>query len=160
MPLTQTKSVLAFSRHNHHVCEKTLLNAARDLCKQRAVKLTRRREQVLQVLLATHQPTGAYEVLHSLNQKEQNITPPIVYRALDFLQQQGLVHRIESKNAFIPCIHPGHDCKAQFLICSKCQRVAELENTRAPIVQEARELGFQVSHAVIEVSGVCADCQS
>ncbi|MBC8210790.1 MAG: transcriptional repressor [Gammaproteobacteria bacterium] len=159
MPSTPQKSALAFSRHNHQHCEKTLLQAARTLCEKRVVRLTPRRQQVLEVLLSTHQPMGAYEVLSTLNRLEQNVTPPIVYRALDFLQQQGLVHRIESKNAFIPCMHPGHGSEAQFLICSACERVAELENTCQLFTSEARELGFEVSHAVIEVSGLCADCR-
>ena len=159
MSSTLQKSALAFSRHNHQHCEKTLLNVARTLCAKREVRLTRRRQQVLEVLLSTHQPMGAYEVLSTLNRREQNITPPIVYRALDFLQQQGLVHRIESRNAFIPCMHPGHASEAQFLICSGCERVAELQNAGLNITSEARELGFEVSHAVIEVSGLCADCR-
>ena len=102
---------------------------------------------------------GAYDVLQAMNEVEKSITPPIVYRALDFLQEQGLIHRIESRNAFIACDHPGHHREAQFLICSNCQQVAELENPHLPAQQQAQAMGFEVKHAVVELNGVCAGCK-
>lgn len=150
---------LAFSAHDHRLCEHSLLKAAQQLCDQRAQRLTRRRRQVLQILLRSHQPMGAYEILQAMNEQESGITPPIVYRALDFLQQQGLAHRIESRNAFIPCSQPGHDCAAQFLICLNCQRVAEIDHQPLPAQSQARRLGFAVRDAVVEINGVCASCQ-
>ena len=157
---SEKDNVLAFTRHDHADCQQHLLQSAHKLCTQRSVRLTPRRLQVLKILLRSHQPMGAYEVLQTMNEIEKNITPPIVYRALEFLQQQGLVHRIESQNAFIACIHPGHDDTAQFLICDKCQRVAELENQQLPAIQQARDLGFEAGHAVVEIKGLCAACRS
>ena len=151
--------VLAFSQHDHRQCENTLLKTAQQLCDQRAQRLTQRRRQVLQILLRSHQPMGAYDVMQAMNEQESGITPPIVYRALDFLQQQGLVHRIESRNAFIPCSHPGHAREAQFLICSNCQRVAEIEHQPLPAETQAQRLGFEVRHAIVEINGLCASCQ-
>lgn len=159
MKSTQDNYLLAFSEHNHHQCEKKLLDKAKTICNQREVRFTRRRRQVLEILLSTHQPMGAYEVLNTLNKTEQNITPPIVYRALDFLLEQGLAHRIESENAFVPCSHPGHQCEVQFLICSKCHCVAELDGTTSPALKEANKMGFEVSRSVIEISGLCATCR-
>lgn len=155
----QDNYLLAFREHNHHQCEQSLLDKAKKICDQRDVRLTRRRRQVLEILLSSHKPMGAYEVLNALNKTEQNITPPIVYRALEFLLEQGLVHRIESENAFIPCSHPGHQCEAQFLICSSCHCVAELSSLKSPAVSEADKVGFKISHSVIEISGVCATCR-
>lgn len=160
MSVTDNKSMLAFSRHDHDHCESALLHQAFSICEQRSVRLTPRRLQVLKILLRSHQPMGAYEVLQSMNEMEPGITPPIVYRALDFLQQQGLVHRIESRHAFIPCAHPGHDCDVRFLICSGCQRVAELESRQTPSLNEAKALDFEVSHAVVEINGLCASCRN
>jgi Fur family zinc uptake transcriptional regulator len=88
----------------------------------------------------------------------QPIAPPIVYRALEFLLAEGLVHRIESKNAFISCDHPGHQYAAQFLICSGCEKVAELDNPNSSLLAEADNLGFKVDHSVVEITGVCRDC--
>ena len=104
---------------------------------------------------------GAYDILAELNRAsdEEHIAPPIVYRALDFLITQGLIHRIESKNAFISCVHPGHQCTAQFLICRDCEKVAELENIDAGLLDEADNLGFAVDYSVVEITGVCAECQ-
>lgn len=153
-PVTQ-----AFHPHDHEDCQQKLLKAAELLCEQNKVRLTPRRIQVLKVLLGSHQPMGAYEVLQLLNQTESGITPPIVYRALEFLLEQGLVHRIESSNAFIACDHPGHRCASQFLICSRCHRVAELESDALPLAEDAEKLGFEAQQAVVEIKGLCADCK-
>ncbi len=158
--MTNTKtSCLAFSHHDHNRCQHKLLSAARDLCESRNLRLTQRREQVLQILLQSHQPMGAYDILAQLNQGPDRIAPPTVYRALEFLLEEGLVHRIECKNAFIGCVHPGHQGAAQFLICKDCDNVAELENSATVLQEDARNIGFAVDHSVIELTGTCADCQ-
>ena len=101
---------------------------------------------------------GAYDILDHLN-REEKIAPPIVYRALEFLLEQGLVHRLESKNAFISCIHPGHAGVIQFLICRECEQVAELEPRNSSLLADAEQLGFSVDNAIVEISGICAECQ-
>jgi len=159
MSSSKKDEAIAFSEHNHGRCQQSLLGAAKLLCDHRHVRLTPRRLQVFNILLGSHRPMGAYEVLQTMNESEKNITPPIVYRALEFLQQQGLVHRIESQNAFIACMLPGHDNAAQFLICSKCQRVAELESPVLPALKQARQMGFKADHAVVEINGLCANCR-
>ena len=150
---------IAFQRHDHRRCQRQLLSEADQLCQKRNLRLTSRRRQVLEILLGSHQPMGAYDILAELNQVER-IAPPIVYRALDFLLAQGLVHRIESRNAFISCVHPGHQCGAQFLICRDCEKVAELETGDQALLAEADNLGFAVDHSVIEITGVCSRCQN
>lgn len=156
-----TKNCIAFERHDHRDCQLHQLSAARKLCAQRNIQLTSRRLQVLEILLQSHQPMGAYEILACLNQAQdkQAVAPPIVYRALDFLLTEGLVHRIESKKAFISCIHPGHQRAAQFLICRDCEKVAELENPDDTLLSEAVNVGFSVDHSVVEITGICADCR-
>jgi Fur family zinc uptake transcriptional regulator len=154
-------SNIAFQKHDHRRCQRQLLSAARRLCETRQLRLTSRRRQVLEILLASHQPLGAYDILAELNRpaSAERIAPPIVYRALEFLLAQGLVHRLESRNAFIGCVHPGHHCAAQFLICRGCEQVAELENPDAGLLAQADDLGFAVDHSVVEITGVCAQCQ-
>ncbi len=131
------------------------------MCERRKLRLTARRRQVLEILLASHQPMGAYDILGELNRSnpKEKVAPPIVYRALDFLLAEGLVHRIESKNAFISCVHPGHRTTAQFLICRDCDRVAEMEHDDRELVAEADTLGFTIDHSVVEITGICAACQ-
>ena len=155
-----TESCFAFEHHDHRDCQYHLLSKAKTLCEKRNTRLTRRRLQVLEILLRSHQPMGAYEILACLNKahSEPAIAPPIVYRALEFLLDEGLAHRIESKNAFICCAHPGHQCAAQFLICNGCEKIAELENRDAELVSDAARLGFTVDSSVVEITGHCADC--
>jgi len=133
------KHSIAFERHDHRHCQ------------HQKTRLTRRRLQVLEILLRSHAPIRAYEILACLNAAESDamIAPPIVYRALEFLLDEGLAHRIESRNAFISCARPGHGC----------EKVAELENSDAAVISEAASLGFSVDHAVVEISGHCAECQ-
>jgi len=154
-------SCIAFRRHDHRRCQRQLLSEANRLCESRKLRLTSRRKQVLEILLGSHQPMGAYDILAELNRvgDKERIAPPIVYRALEFLMTEGLIHRIESKNAFISCVHPGHQCTAQFLICRDCEKVAELENIDAGLLDEAGNLGFAVDYSVVEITGVCAECQ-
>ena len=152
---------IAFERHDHRHCQDQLLSEAKALCAKRKVRLTRRRLQVLEILLRSHVPMRAYELLACLNRVESKamIAPPIVYRALEFLLDEGLAHRIESRNAFVSCASPGHQCAAQFLICNGCEKIAELENRDSAVISEAASLGFSVDHAVVEISGHCAECR-
>lgn len=152
---------IAFRKHDHSRCQRQLLSEARQLCENRKLRLTSRRRQVLEILHASHQPMGAYDILAELNRinPAARIAPPIVYRALDFLMSEGLIHRIESRNAFISCVHPGHQCAAQFLICRDCEQVAELEGSDPALLVEADNLGFAVDHSVVEITGICAQCQ-
>ncbi len=161
MPTTTKSPDIAFRKHDHRRCQRELLSEARQLCETRKLRLTSRRRQVLEILLVSHQPMGAYDILAELNRNNpaERIAPPIVYRALEFLMGEGMIHRIESRNAFISCVHPGRQCTAQFLICRDCEQVAELESSNHPLVAEANNLGFAVDHSVVEITGVCAECQ-
>jgi Fur family zinc uptake transcriptional regulator len=158
----KTKSPdIAFRKHDHRRCQRQLLSAASQLCATRKLRLTPRRRQVLEIMLASHQPMGAYDILAELNRagNAERIAPPIVYRALEFLMAEGLIHRIESKNAFISCVHPGHESTAQFLICRDCDQVAEVESSEQSLLAEADNLGFTVDHSIVEITGVCAQCR-
>ena len=158
----KTKSPdIAFRKHDHRRCQRQLLSEVSQLCANRQLRLTPRRRQVLEILLSSHQPMGAYDILTELHRggKADKIAPPIVYRALEFLLAEGLIHRIESKNAFIPCTRPGHETAAQFLICRDCDQVAEIETSKNSLLADADTLGFAVDHSVVEITGVCAQCQ-
>ncbi len=152
---------IAFRDHDHRRCQRERLSAADKLCESRRLRLTERRRKVLEILLASHQPMGAYDILAELNRAAGNerLAPPVVYRALEYLLAAGLIHRIESRNAFIFCVHPGHRSSAQFLICRDCERVAELESRDDRLLADAGRLGFAVDHSVVEITGVCAACQ-
>ena len=161
MPRKTQPRGIAFRKHDHRRCQRQLLSEAKQLCAKRKLRLTSRRRQVFEILLASHQPMGAYDILAAMNRADdgERIAPPIVYRALDFLMGEGLIHRIESKNAFISCVQPGHRCAAQFLICRECDQVAEFESMDKTLAAAADNFGFAVDHSVVEITGVCAECQ-
>ena len=128
---------------------------------ERGVRLTALRRRVLELVWGSHEPVKAYDVLEQLRDEIRNAAPPTVYRALDFLQEEGFVHKIESLNAYIGCGEPGHGNRGQFLICSSCAAVAELDDADIVklIAAKASQLGFVIESQVIEVKGLCAECR-
>ena len=135
---------------------------AEKVCARRTQKFTPIRRQVLQALLSSHRPLGAYELVDELAKSISRPAPITVYRALDFLMDNGLVHRIESRNAYLACAHD-HDAAAMvaFLICDGCGSVGEIP--AAPVAQglnaAARASGFAPKLSVVEITGTCAHCQ-
>jgi Fur family zinc uptake transcriptional regulator len=138
----------------------TLLEAAERICRERGVRLTEQRRRVLEILCSSHRPMGAYDILAELGEEMPGAKPPTVYRALEFLQAQGLVHRLESLNAFVGCTHPEHPHASQFLICRDCGEVEELESKSLgqTLDQALERSGFEADSRVIEVTGRCARC--
>lgn len=153
-------SALPYRPHNHDTCIADALSDARAICQRQNARLTATRERVLELIWHSHRPLGAYDVLAMLAQDGHNAAPPTVYRALDFLQQYGLVHRIASLNAFIGCTHAGTRHQGMFLICYHCGNVLELS---APAVAQAIEdaaanVAFKPDNVTVEVSGFCPAC--
>jgi len=155
------KSAFPAPEHDHGHCVDRALGEAAELCRQRGARLTPIRRRVLELVWASHKAVGAYEILDSLRAEHAAAAPPTVYRALDFLMAQGFVHRIESLNAFVGCPHPSDRHAGQFLICLDCGAAAELDAAALEdkIAHRAAQVGFQVSHATLEVAGRCRHCQ-
>ena len=153
---------LPYRRHDHERCVQDAVNEARELCRQAGTRLTPTREQVLELVWQSHQPLGAYDILGLLNQQGRHAAPPTVYRALDFLQQMGLVHRIASLNAFIGCPHAGRPHQGCFLICRRCGNVLELDAQAIDqaITAQTTAQGFVADDIMLEVAGLCPTCQS
>ncbi len=149
---------LGFATHDHSSCMRTALDAAVAACAARNVQLTPVRRRVLEILLESHSAMGAYDVLARLDAEGLGSKPPVAYRALSFLVEQGFVHRIERLNAFIACAHPGASHDPAFMICRTCGTVAEAQATAA-LAQSAAISGFQVEQTVIEAEGLCPSCQ-
>jgi Fur family zinc uptake transcriptional regulator len=174
----------AGARHDHRSCVKTALGTAARLCAERGARLTPLRRRVLELVWRSHAPVGAYDLLPRLSGARGGTAkgakggkaragaaaaPPTVYRALEFLLAQGLIHRIESLNAYVGCMNPeGHPENAhggtdggQFLICSDCGAAAEVHDPRVDraVARRAEELGFAIRRKTIEVEGLCPPCQ-
>jgi Fur family zinc uptake transcriptional regulator len=136
------------------------LRRAEHLCKERGVRLTKQRRIVLELLCASDKPLSAYEILDLMRATTKNPAPPTVYRALEFLLEQGLVHKLESLHAFVGCSHPDHPHFSQFLICSDCGEVSEMPSESiVQSLQTAEKItGFKTKHPVVELLGSCAQC--
>lgn len=131
------------------------------LVSERGQRLTELRKQVLRLLCEQDGPIKAYDLLDLI--KGTGIAkPPTVYRALRFLQEAGLVHKIESLNAFVACNHNCHDNTAVFMICTSCGRSEEIhaQETARTLNREVNLTNFSVERAVIETHGICGTCTS
>ncbi len=137
------------------------LNRASLACTSRGAKLTQSRRDVLALVLEAHEPLGAYALLDRLRAQTGSGQPPTIYRALDFLLAQGLIHRIERLNAFVPCHEEAdHPHPVQFLICKTCGRAHEVEDHAIAhaVANAALRAGFTVTATLVEVDGICAAC--
>lgn len=148
-------------RHDHRRCVSTALSKADATCDASGLRLTPLRRRVLELVWGSHTPVKAYDLLATLGKERHQAAPPTVYRALDFLQEAGLVHRIASLNAFVGCGEPGLGHAGQFLICTDCGTVAELAEPglTETIAASAERLGFEVQRETIEIEGLCAECR-
>jgi Fur family zinc uptake transcriptional regulator len=148
--------------HDHDRCTADAIAHAEALCTARSQRLTAMRRKVLEALLASHQPLGAYEIIDRLAQEGDRPAPITVYRALDFLREQDLVHRIESRNAFMACVH-NHAAGdlVVFLLCERCGAVGEApaDAVADALKSAARAAGFAPKTSVIEITGTCAHCR-
>ncbi len=152
----------AFKRHDHSHCTDQGLQRAEELLQARKLRLTPVRRQTLQILLAEHRALGAYDVLERLAAAGFGNQPPVAYRALEFLVEQGLAHKVRRLNAFAACMHPETDHAPVFLICRGCNALAETpaEQVRAALDAAAKAIGFTVERTSIEALGLCPACEA
>lgn len=134
---------------------------AQALCEQRNVRLTPQRLEVLRLMTQQQGAISAYDLLDLLRAAEPQAKPPTIYRALDFLLEQGFIHRVESTNSFVLCHHfaePAHT--SAFFICDRCNQVTEqtTQGIEEILQQMARRTGFTLHHNVIEAHGFCPQC--
>ncbi len=152
---------LAFKVHDHGHCQTDALGRAEAVIAARGLRMTPVRRRVLEILLEAHRAMGAYDVLNRLAAEGFGNQPPVAYRALDFLEEQGLAHRIRRLNAFTACMHPGEAHAPAFLICRSCDAVAEAPASavRLALAAAAAQMGFTVEGSNIEALGQCPDCR-
>ena len=151
----------AFGDHDHASCADSVMEAADRLVREAGLKLTPVRRRTLEILLEQHRALGAYEVLERLARDGFSHQPPVAYRALDFLVQNGLAHRVRRLNAFTACMHPGENHAPVFLICSDCDAVAELSEAAvsSALRQSADRIGFKIERMNLEAVGICPACR-
>lgn len=137
------------------------LDAIAERCKARGATLTPIRRDMLALLQANPEGIKAYDLLSRIRAIRQNATPPTVYRALDFLIEQGLAHKIERLNLFMACQHESHCLPSLFVICPRCSRVSELVNPALTqsLFDSLQQAGHHLAAPEVEVSAVCPACQ-
>ena len=154
-------TTLGFDFHDHRHCVATALKRAEAHCEQAGLNLTPVRRRALEILLQEHRALGAYDLLAHLAKDGLGSQPPVAYRALDFLVKAGFAHKIEALNAYIACTHGDAEHTPAFLICRKCNSVAETQTTPASgrLGEAARMAGFRIERTVVEAQGLCPACQ-
>ena len=148
---------------DHHHCQHQALTIAEEICAERGLRLTPQRRQVLTLIWQSHRPMKAYDLLEQMQQDASSAKPPTVYRALDFLMEQGLIHRLDSLNAFTGCGHPdGHHRDCYFMICQDCGTASEYcaPALSQAIQQAAQDNDFSPQQTVLEIAGTCGDCRA
>ena len=150
------------TQHNHDTCVETLLDRAGIAFEKRGMKLTALRLRVLEEIAASHDAMGAYDLLERLSRKTgERLAPISVYRAIDALLDAGLVHRLESKNAFFACHAPHEERQRHIaLVCNQCAKVVEVPAASIYVIIEeaSRAKGFELRTSVAEGSGLCGTC--
>ena len=147
--------------HDHHHCVTSALHEAEAIVRAKGLRLTPVRKRTLEILLEQHRAMGAYELLDRLGAEGFGRQPPVVYRALEFLVENGMAHRVQRLNAFAACIHPGHAHQPAFLICESCNAVSEApaDQVLAALAKVAAGSGFDLRGVSLEATGLCAACQ-
>ena len=156
-----TNSRLVHQPHDHGRCINAAMTRAHDLCIEQNARMTTTRESVLRLLWQSHRPLGAYQLQDQLAELlNKPIAPPTVYRAIEFLLQLGLIHRLPSLNAYIGCPFPNSEHSNLFMICNECGCVAEMADASLnTLLQTACDkTNFELHSQNVELFGVCPQC--
>jgi Fur family zinc uptake transcriptional regulator len=153
-------SAKAASAHHHHHDASAFVREVTAACELRGLRLTEIRQQVLDLIASAGKPVKAYDLLDRLKEDRSNAAPPTVYRALDFLLENGFIHKLESINAYVSCHHPNVVHHVPFLICDVCLSATEICDERVAklLNEQAKALGFRSRAQTLEVHGVCKQC--
>lgn len=150
------------AHHPHPHDARKFVRAVEHASEERGLRLTPLRKEVLELVAAADKPVKAYDLLDQLRELHGNAAPPTVYRALDFLLENGFIHKLESINAFVSCHHPAEAHQVPFLICDSCSSAQEVCDERVAdlIETQARALGFKPQAQTLEVHGTCKACRN
>lgn len=151
------------AEHDHSQCIAQAMNQAQKHCEKQGARLTRLRRQILELIWQSHKPLGAYVLMDMLadNTDRKRVAPPTVYRSLDFLMEQGLIHKVHSLNAYMGCSHPDQRHSEALFICGECGHTEEVRSTsiQQAINLSASQQRFTVNQQILEIVGLCNVCK-
>jgi len=142
------------------MAKQDIIKHAEDVAREKGLRFTEQRRAALEIIAGAEKPLGAYDVLERLGRYIKNPKPPIAYRALEFLQDNGFIHRIESLNAYVTCSANHRHKGSQFMICDECGTVTEAHLCTIPeaLQKKAKKAGFKTSYWNVEIHGLCENC--
>ncbi len=148
------------ANHNHAHCTSELISRAEQICAKRGTRLTEQRKDVLSSVAESHNAVGAYQIIERMASGGARPAPITIYRALDFLLEHDLVHKIESRNAYVACSGAHTNDQPTLLICDQCGNVDEVieASVNVSLQNTAVLKKFSVKKTVIELSGTCNQC--
>lgn len=147
---------------NHHKCKEEAIKSAINICQDHGLRFTNLRKYVFEAVLENHLPTKAYDILSKLQTEDASAKPPTVYRALDFLLENGLIHKLHRTNGYIACSHPLKHDQCYFLYCLTCGDTSECcdKDLAKAIDKVTKNNNFEAKNVTIEIEGVCSNCAS
>ena len=148
----------SFEKHSHEICNEHYTNKMEKYCIANNFKLTPLRRKVFEILVRDHKPIGAYQILEILKKEGFASSPPIAYRVLDFLVEKGFAHKIKGLNSSIACSFAGCKHFSAFIICRKCDNVAEIRSENTFPKDAHTALDFKIENAMVEILGICSTC--
>jgi Fur family zinc uptake transcriptional regulator len=148
--------------HDHTNCINHAMEAAQTVCHDKNIRLTPIRQRIFELIWSNHKAVGAYDLLATLQQEDPKAKPVTIYRALDFLLDAGLIHKVASLNAFIGCSQPEITHHSVMLICDLCHDAKEVEAQEVyeAIFEIGKNNAFHPQQLTLELHGTCEDCQN
>ena len=145
---------------NHKICIDSALSEAEKICHQKNIRLTEIRKTILKIIWQSHKATKAYDILDQISGMNFSAKPPTVYRALDFLLENGFIHKINSLNSYIGCPNPLQNEQCYFIICSSCDEIEECSDKGITNAIESvmNKNKFSHKNIAIEINGTCNNC--
>lgn len=157
-----SNSRAAYRAHNHQRCIDAAMSRAHERCAERRARLTPIREAVLALIWQSHRPLGAYAIADKLPPVNgKKVQAPSIYRAIDFLLELGLIHRLPSQNSYLGCPFPDNEHSDVFMVCRGCGSAAEVsaDALNQIIADTSQRSGFLLESQCVELTGLCLACR-